>query len=186
MTPHHVKEAHKAFFQLTSSQGGWLCAAFAITFNISFNSHPHKEDDGRHEPVHTWWLLSTHILTRRMTLALRIHSLSYSLSTHILTRRMTTSNATIYCIVGTFNSHPHKEDDQKGRWQQGGIYLSTHILTRRMTLDGHIVSLKIESFNSHPHKEDDWICSSVKPCSFLSTHILTRRMTRIGHAFRVQ
>ena len=36
-----------------------------------FNSHPHKEDDGSTVPVESIAYISTHILTRRMTLSVR-------------------------------------------------------------------------------------------------------------------
>ena len=123
--------------------------------SMSFNSHPHKEDDPFCLCKCMGITLSTHILTRRMTKKrqLSVWSLIFqltssqggwrfyiytpiirqNLSTHILTRRMTIYN-----------------------WMcNGGLYLSTHILTRRMT--------------GLPQTDGN--------CIFLSTHILTRRMT---------
>ena len=55
----------------------------------SFNSHPHKEDDVLCVLVHRFKFLSTHILTRRMTVRTDSDSPVQRLSTHILTRRMT-------------------------------------------------------------------------------------------------
>ena len=78
---------------------------------IHFNSHPHKEDDG--EIFYTFFIqnISTHILTRRMTHAIRGR----------------------YSDIGNFNSHPHKEDDSMTYKKVTSIFISTHILTRRMT-----------------------------------------------------
>ena len=100
-------------FQLTSSQGGWR----------NWKLYRFKS-----------CILSTHILTRRMTLyAWSVYDYE-SLSTHILTRRMTlctlsdSSKKKIFQLTSSqggwqyfyhityplysFNSHPHKEDDQ--------------------------------------------------------------------------
>ena len=121
---------------------------------LYFNSHPHKEDDGNYSRWNSSTCISTHILTRRMTVVHCRHCNDWSISTHILTRRMTR------CYLKLSN----------------GYIISTHILTRRMT---KIKYLKQRSqvfqltssqggwppciqcdtyqkyFNSHPHKEDD-------------------------------
>ena len=121
-------------FQLTSSQGGWRLMIMCIIGRWTFNSHPHKEDD----ILFIWsatfgYDLSTHILTRRMTLAFWNSFLISSLSTHILTRRMTQIICRDFICNQSFNSHPHKEDDQGGAYEGRCHCLSTHILTRRMT-----------------------------------------------------
>ena len=148
--------AFAVVFQLTSSRGGWpfLCFFYNSACNIS-----------------------THILTRRMTLLIQFHR-------HLLLH---------------FNSHPHEEDDNRTGdcYNLGSIsthiltrrmtktfhiiaydrYISTHILTRRMTpltkyvgapdvfqltssrggwLYQHLVWIHNFYFNSHPHEEDDW------------------------------
>ena len=54
-----------------------------------FNSHPHKEDDRCYRSKLIINDISTHILTRRMTLIATVSGLIASISTHILTRRMT-------------------------------------------------------------------------------------------------
>ena len=76
-----------------------------------FNSHPHKEDDYINWEWQQLTSLSTHILTRRMTVNENRSAFKLALSTHILTRRMT-------AIDSPGSSTP---------------VLSTHILTRRMT-----------------------------------------------------
>ena len=142
-------------FQLTSSQGGWLLHNFSFFRNDN---------------------ISTHILTRRMTMVVA---------------RLTSS-------LLHFNSHPHKEDDFRYLIASENENISTHILTRRMTsmlfalgtftyISTHILTRRMTSirafamqaavfqltssqggwrevipvkysrsyFNSHPHKEDD-------------------------------
>ena len=78
---------------------------------IYFNSHPHEEDDSIDAYIPTVIYISTHILTKRMTLPLLI------------------------CLFHLFhfNSHPHEEDDGISQWKFNGINISTHILTKRMT-----------------------------------------------------
>ena len=79
-----------------------------------------------------------------------------------------------------FNSHPHKEDDQRGFDNQAVMNFSTHILTRRMT---HAIFMQFRHyfFNSHPHKEDDLSSENIQWFIVFSTHILTRRMTGLSH-----
>ena len=100
-------------------------------------------------------VLSTHILTRRMTLSGYAGNLDLDLSTHILTRRMTGAGAYWDLQTNPFNSHPHKEDDMVKAEKKG----------------------RSTSFNSHPHKEDDYKATDKQKAEILSTHILTRRMT---------
>ena len=76
-----------------------------------FNSHPHKEDDN----------------------AVKSFYYSRNLSTHILTRRMTIHHVYLVMFHRSFNSHPHKEDDFHIIELAFIVHLSTHILTRRMT-----------------------------------------------------
>ena len=79
----------KSGFQLTSSRGGWRPDNFQELVRNHFNSHPHEEDD---KPVRiqlSWHIISTHILTRRMTWLCDVCSVDCCISTHILTRRMT-------------------------------------------------------------------------------------------------
>ena len=122
---------------LTSSQGGWhrfewnCCRASyfnshpheeddtLLTCQIPhteyFNSHPHKEDDIERGERSMAVIISTHILTRRMTESYCYVLFVVSISTHILTRRMTWK-ATVSSLLQ--------------------FDISTHILTRRMTTAG--------------------------------------------------
>ena len=98
-----------------------------------FNSHPHKEDDGLCASVWFCMLISTHILTKRMTIYIRSSYFTFCISTHILTKRMTK------CSQNNFRQPT----------------ISTHILTKRMTQQLLKRVLLLNYFNSHPHEEDD-------------------------------
>ena len=56
---------------------------------VYFNSHPHEEDDNLFILLQNSGGISTHILTRRMTIIYSRNFLCSLISTHILTRRMT-------------------------------------------------------------------------------------------------
>ena len=80
--------------------------------DVHFNSHPHEEDDQLAIQFIYNIIISTHILTKRMTIV-----------TH------TKQNNRNY-----FNSHPHEEDDHGlFKFENKRTYISTHILTKRMT-----------------------------------------------------
>ena len=121
-----------------------------------FNSHPHKEDDFASSCyIYGESLLSTHILTRRMTRFIPLCSF-------------------LFC---SFNSHPHKEDDSgtllslytlisfqltssQGGWQVITLFYKPHwVFQLTSSQGGWLLYLPqrfhIKSFNSHPHKEDD-------------------------------
>ena len=142
-------------FQLTSSQGGWHRC-----YRRNANSKK----------------FSTHILTRRMTIAIYCCRMFFVFSTHILTRRMTfpsesESSPAIFQLTSSQGGWRYI-DQENDSWQD----FSTHILTRRMTawtvriLDARFFQLTSSQggwhrllkiwhhlyfFNSHPHKEDD-------------------------------
>ena len=54
-----------------------------------FNSHPHEEDDVSEKSIFTTFGISTHILTKRMTINKTEFFIIFNISTHILTKRMT-------------------------------------------------------------------------------------------------
>ena len=99
-----------------------------------FNSHPHKEDDQNNDVINDRIDFSTHILTRRMIVLFYQKSKEICFSTHILTRRMTIFSCVGVGFITFFNSHPHKEDDNRLYFISLIITFSTHILTRRMTI----------------------------------------------------
>ena len=83
-----------------------------------FNSHPHKEDDKDEATKPEQVSISTHILTRRMTVYIAGKEVDGIISTHILTRRMTVSLKISSTATIHFNSHPHKEDDSNFKQKQ--------------------------------------------------------------------
>ena len=149
-----------------------------VTWQYYFNSHPHEEDDG----------------------SLQRQRRGHSISTHILTKRMTLYGMAVWRIISHFNSHPHEEDDFVCKLISNFSGISTHILTKRMTLqksylyrtysyfnshpheedDGryNIQNARRDNFNSHPHEEDDkFVPYTIGIRTIISTHILTKRMT---------
>ena len=157
MTFHSITSQVYSIFQLTSSQGGWRKKSKIKNKPITFQLT--SSQGGWHDPARIRWEvrdISTHILTRRMTLEFTQMLIESDISTHILTRRMTNSEIfrkylqkfqltssqggwplpfiTEQLSFRHFNSHPHKEDDKDLYlfwWNQN---ISTHILTRRMTV----------------------------------------------------
>ena len=119
-------------FQLTSSRGGW--PSFMNTPNPfqNFNSHPHEEDDGSTSFSYPTLIISTHILTRRMTMKVENH---YT----FMIFQLTSSRGGWHHSYAQkffhiyFNSHPHEEDDDSDNQYITLPNISTHILTRRMT-----------------------------------------------------
>ena len=103
------------------------------TWNFYFNSHPHEEDDDSLRLLNCHADISTHILTKRMTITAVFFQKTTDISTHILTKRMT-KGITVGSTV---------------------TIISTHILTKRMTQSKHGSRKWQLNFNSHPHEEDD-------------------------------
>ena len=200
MTTVLVQPNAPKLFQLTSSRGGWRFmeekTVWKITFQLtsSRGGWRYRFVDACRDSV-----ISTHILTRRMTMTKRKKKQERTISTHILTRRMTRVQKNRKLVRRYFNSHPHEEDDNVQSCLVIDQNISTHILTRRMTMQevitwliqqyfnshpheeddrkvGHIKQ-RTKHFNSHPHEEDDSSESLQKVWRSISTHILTRRMT---------
>ena len=76
-----------------------------------FNSQPHKEADNTERRNNSGKNISTHSLTRRLTILM----LKYLAAPRY------------------FNSQPHKEADPTRAVGRTGINISTHSLTRRLT-----------------------------------------------------
>ena len=66
-----------------------FCTSLSVNY---FNSHPHEEDDGIADFVKGVINISTHILTKRMTMANQGLVDAGKISTHILTKRMTVTH----------------------------------------------------------------------------------------------
>ena len=78
-----------------------------------FNSPPHKKNHIATTMINTvFFKISTHILTKRMTVQAADSISCVNISTHILTKRMTFLRHQDPLQKYHFNSHPHEEDDQ--------------------------------------------------------------------------
>ena len=77
--------------------------------------------------------ISTHSLTRRLTFDTFRYIAFWIISTHSLTRRLTGNIRTELQFPGHFNSQPHKEADAGDFLHEVVFNISTHSLTRRLT-----------------------------------------------------
>ena len=113
MTKIGLIQLEKLIFQLTSSQGGWPSLQAQKIGEMYFNSHPHKEDDDLCSCID--WVsgryFNSHPHKEDDTDSGSSLSSYYIISTHILTRRMTRKYGSGSYEHWYFNSHPHKEDD---------------------------------------------------------------------------
>ena len=143
-----------------------------------FNSQPHKEADRSQGFLSESYIISTHSLTRRLTITDTGVAVTTTISTHSLTRRLTSNVSPGRTSSRYFNSQPHKEADKTLTLRFPLSVISTHSLTRRLT--PRSLSLNISSlyFNSQPHKEADTYEIRMKYSVHISTHSLTRRLTK--------
>ena len=169
-------------FQLTSSRRGWQSIQTIQEPMKYFNSHPHEEDDEESNKHSNACDISTHILTKRMTIKLLISrkrksfqltssrrgwpaqeivlSEPVSISTHILTKRMT-EQAWQRKIRREFQLTSSRRGWPMRSWHWCWPFrISTHILTKRMTVRER-EDLQRRDFNSHPHEEDDFVVLGV-------------------------
>ena len=100
-------------------------------------------------------VISTHSLTRRLTIIDIKFTATYNISTHSLTRRLTSRELQQLQWKVYFNSQPHKEADGNTKLIKLIRNISTHSLTRRLT--GLLIchQVIVLDFNSQPHKEAD-------------------------------
>ena len=162
----------------------WLCD--------NFNSQPHKEADTIVPGVFRTNDISTHSLTRRLTLwrMLWTGGLKFQLTAsqggwrlliqvslwhrhfnsqpHKEADCTTPENIYILCY---FNSQPHKEADNEKQINNATIIISTHSLTRRLTSHRWSAPVAGIHFNSQPHKEADRNCTvwMYRQCQFQLT-----------------
>ena len=121
-------------FQLTASRRGWhlggsdslvsgiyfnsqpheeadLGNSLSLTFESYFNSQPHEEADWSEAEWVPDMGISTHSLTKRLTLPTALPASLRNISTHSLTKRLTTESHTQIDSATYFNSQPHEEAD---------------------------------------------------------------------------
>ena len=125
-----------------------------------FNSPPHKKNHIATTMINTvFFKISTHILTKRMTIIHSFAALAIYISTHILTKRMTIIHS--FAAPAIYISTHILTKRMTDGFPTFCILcvISTHILTKRMTTLQQLVRLSERYFNSHPHEEDDAILS---------------------------
>ena len=148
--------------------------------------------------THWQCIISTHILTKRMTQLNTGLAKSSWISTHILTKRMTLRYGGQQRGSGISTHILTKRMTLRYGGQQRGSGISTHILTKRMTCEewgfkfwgifqltssrrgwpkNDYLTEEEMHFNSHPHEEDDNYTPTLQTLLYISTHILTKRMT---------
>ena len=130
-----LKEDKMMLFQLTTSQGGRRIAGYMLDASkLYFNSRPHKEVDLVILAIPLWsWIFQ---LTTSQGGRLNSHfryPLFFIISTHDLTRRSTLANIDHDMLDENFNSRPHKEVDLLSGQTLAILCISTHDLTRRST-----------------------------------------------------
>ena len=190
----------RVIFQLTSSRRGWPniplsllryhyfnshpheeddCFLFCLIQPVNhFNSHPHEEDDRPIIGSNPSKCISTHILTKRMTLSQKnvMSGKPFQLTS---SRRGWLQPLRFPVRLQYFNSHPHEEDDQSHRLMCKGWLGFQLTSSRRGWLYHSSDPGSSEHFNSHPHEEDDyWFARFFDKPLVISTHILTKRMTK--------
>ena len=100
-------------------------------------------------------VISTHILTKRMTVIVVIWQLKFNFNSHPH-EEDDRGYETEHPFIMYFNSHPHEEDDgMLFSTVLATVCISTHILTKRMTFVPYTIGIR----------------------TIISTHILTKRMT---------
>ena len=168
-----------------------------------FNSHPHEEDDMSNVSS-PFGRLVFQLTSSRRGWRRNNRRLFYRkyISTHILTKRMTLRRNTKELVPMYFNSHPHEEDDvidiansletiyfnSHPHEEDDDIFfsfffciiISTHILTKRMTSLPFICVIENWIFQLTSSRRGWlflWHVWSWQSC--ISTHILTKRMTKL-------
>ena len=188
-------------FQLTASRRGWLPDRMPVRqmwyFNSQpheeadhgetveppgkqyFNSQPHEEADGRPARIQSRHQdISTHSLTKRLTINSFQLQNHFFISTHSLTKRLTRLLFLPLLRLRYFNSQPHEEADDRCVQSFLWVIISTHSLTKRLTgVDVSIFSL-IEIFQLTASRRG-WQCqvTMISIINIISTHSLTKRLT---------
>ena len=110
------KLKQEQLFQLTTSRGGRLLQLLSLPIpDLHFNSRPHKEVDVIAEKLYSIINISTHDLTRRSTMALRVTETSTDVFQLTTSRRGRLVFAITPPVHPSFNSRPHEEVDNSPR-----------------------------------------------------------------------
>ena len=128
-----------------------------------FNSQPHEEADEDTQHNDVLYQISTHSLTRRLTMytkEMQTRKKNFNSQPH----EEADKPPNIPCrSQWYFNSQPHEEADSAQQAVEVDVSISTHSLTRRLTLILMPKLSRAKNFNSQPHEEAD---SNFKQKSF--------------------
>ena len=100
---------------------------------MHFNSQPHEEADVCNHGCDFSIIISTHSLTKRLTIFRLERDWYDNISTHSLTKRLTTCRNYSFRAIPDFNSQPHEEADILDSSSSILAHISTHSLTKRLT-----------------------------------------------------
>ena len=143
-------------FQLTASRRGWPYFPFSIFRNRYISTHSlTKRLTVIASPPCNSLIISTHSLTKRLTCRQCRKAGRCNISTHSLTKRLTLKWVPLVTV-----SH-----------------ISTHSLTKRLTIILLFHHAALLYFNSQPHEEADFYNISQDLAYIISTHSLTKRLT---------
>ena len=146
-------------------------------------------------------VISTHSLTKRLTIENFYNLQRTGISTHSLTKRLTHQVNIYFFFLFYFNSQPHEEADAIRKYENNNyrlfqltasrrgwhskvvcccaIFIFQLTASRRGWLYPSCNNSLLSNFNSQPHEEAD--CGTVttmKGALYISTHSLTKRLTR--------
>ena len=125
------KLKQEQLFQLTTSRGGRLLQLLSLPIpDLHFNSRPHKEVDVIAEKLYSIINISTHDLTRRSTMALRVTETSTDVFQLTTSRRGRLVFAITPPVHPSFNSRPHEEVDVDNNGY-GDRYVQFQLTTSR-------------------------------------------------------
>ena len=120
-----------------------------------FNSQPHKEADDQKGKIYERLYISTHSLTRRLTVFNALTNNGEVISTHSLTRRLTKLGIEVKAKIIISTHSLTRRLTTLPITAADCLHISTHSLTRRLTgLPSNTSQMTIH-FNSQPHKEAD-------------------------------
>ena len=102
---YHNISTHILTKRMTAKEAGEL------VIEGNFNSHPHEEDDGRHYERRKRICYFNSHPHEEDDHENQIYLSMTDISTHILTKRMTVMLGFMLMQAIHFNSHPHEEDD---------------------------------------------------------------------------
>ena len=185
-------------FQLTSSRRGWLFFQISFRWSVYFNSHPHEEDDHMHKTVYCIRDISTHILTKRMTLGITLKNICnkfqltssrrgwqwYHVCVFIFIIFQLTSSRRGWPYFSSFViiTVPFQLTSSRRGWRyydkSPGCLFIFQLTSSRRGWHGATVLIKGVSISTHILTKRMTVCWFYEhTIANISTHILTKRMT---------